>query len=123
MPDDSADPSNRTDLSNLDNRPTVSIASDCFESLRAAATKAEWLQEDVHVFREVGVVVRDGVTLMADIYVAGPARKLPDGPVPVLIERTPYDRKAARFSTFAIAAAKAGYAFVIQDVRGRGDSG
>jgi predicted acyl esterase len=84
---------------------------------------AEWVADDVHVFRGVAVTMRDGVTLVSDVYLPGTARVLPDGPVPVLLERTPYDRRAARFVTFALAAAKAGYAFVIQDVRGRGDSG
>jgi putative CocE/NonD family hydrolase len=96
---------------------------DCFDPLRLAAVSVECVEEEVHVFSGVGVAVRDGVTLVADIYVPGGAGALPGHPVPVLLERTPYDRRAARFRTFALAAAKAGYAFVIQDVRGRGDSG
>jgi putative CocE/NonD family hydrolase len=92
------------------------------DSLRHDAVLAEWLADDVHIFRGIGIEMRDGARLIADIYFPGKDRRLAPGPVPVLIERTPYDRRAVRFQTFALAAAKAGYAFVIQDVRGRGDS-
>ncbi len=68
---------------------------------------------------EIGVAVpmRDGVTLLADVYrPAGPGRW------PVILERTPYDRTVgASFATQlnAVRLASTGYAVVIQDVRGR----
>jgi putative CocE/NonD family hydrolase len=93
------------------------------DTLKRAATASEWLAPDVHVFSGVAIDAADGTRLVADIYYPGRDDHLIDAPVPVILERTPYDRKAARFRTFALAAAQAGYAFVIQDVRGRGDSG
>lgn len=93
-----------------------------FSALLRDAIATEWLEDNVHVFRGISVAVRDGVCLVADIYYPGSGRQLAQDPVPVLIERTPYDRRAVRFQAFARAAAQAGYAFVIQDVRGRGDS-
>ena len=63
------------------------------------------------------VVMRDGVELATDVY-------LPDGaamPVPALLVRTPYDRDAGAQSYFRYV--RRGYAVVVQDVRGRCDSG
>ena len=64
----------------------------------------------------VAVAMRDGVTLYADIY-------RPDGagPYPTILQRTPYDKTTALSNTMLdpIRAAKAGFAVVIQDTRGR----
>src|SRR5450631_234682 len=67
----------------------------------------------------VDVPMRDGVMLRADLL--RPAR---DGRFPVLIYRTPYGRKSAatEYTTFQRAVQR-GYAVLIQDVRGRYDSG
>jgi uncharacterized protein len=67
----------------------------------------------------VDVPMRDGVMLRADLL--RPAR---DGHFPVLIYRTPYGRKSAttEYTTFQRAVQR-GYAVLIQDVRGRYDSG
>ena len=67
------------------------------------------------VERDVAVRMRDGVTLRADVW-----RPAATGPFPVLVYRTPYDRRHAQGerSTVARAAAR-GYAVVVQDVRGR----
>jgi putative CocE/NonD family hydrolase len=56
--------------------------------------------------------MRDGVTLKADIY-----RPKADGKYPVLLQRTPYDKRGAQ--TFGMKAAERGYVVVVQDVRGR----
>jgi hypothetical protein len=56
--------------------------------------------------------MRDGVTLRADIY-----RPKADGKFPVLLERTPYDKKGGR--DWGMRGAARGYVVVIQDVRGR----
>lgn len=73
------------------------------------------------------VAMRDGVRLATDIY-------LPKGigPFPVLLERTPYDKRGTNHGDFTRADpeprskpeiarwfAEAGYAFVLQDCRGR----
>ena len=77
----------------------------------------------------VMVPMRDGVRLATDVY-------LPDGaidaPLPVLLERTPYDKRGTNHADFSVADevplskpeiarifAANGYAFVLQDCRGR----
>jgi len=69
----------------------------------------------VVVDRDVGVRMRDGAVLRADVW-----RPAPGGRFPVLVYRTPYDRRLSQDtdSTVARAAAR-GYAVVVQDVRGR----
>src|SRR6185436_13393815 len=65
----------------------------------------------------VRIPMRDGVTLSADIY-------RPDGPgkFPVILIRTPYDNATAGYIRRGRWWASRGYAFAVQDVRGRGDS-
>ena len=73
------------------------------------------------------VPMRDGVLLATDIYLP-----VGDGPFPVLLERTPYDKRGSNHGDFTAADpaprskpeiarwfADAGYAFVLQDCRGR----
>lgn len=63
--------------------------------------------------------MRDGVKLVSDVWLpAGP------GPFPVILVRTPYLRTNAdlRWAKTANHFAERGYAYVVQDVRGRGDS-
>lgn len=70
--------------------------------------------EAARVEKNVWVPMRDGVRLMADVY-------LPDAPgkYPVLLVRTPYGRKGANVAAPYVAA---GYIVVCQDARGRYDS-
>lgn len=73
------------------------------------------------VDKAVAVPMRDGVELVADVY-------LPEGrgPFPALLHRVPYSREAGRIVDFSLDAQrciKAGYAVVVQDVRGRFASG
>ncbi|WP_439568458.1 CocE/NonD family hydrolase [Sphingopyxis sp.] len=81
------------------------------------------------LIRNAMVPMRDGVRLATDIYL--PADAL-DAPLPVLLERTPYDKEGTNHADFSVAAtdplskpeiarifASYGYAFVIQDCRGR----
>ena len=65
---------------------------------------------------DVAVTMRDGVTLYADIY-----RPEGDGSFPTILQRTPYDKTNALSATMLdpIRSAKAGFAVVIQDTRGR----
>jgi uncharacterized protein len=67
------------------------------------------------VERDIAVPMRDGVVLRADAY-----RPEGAGPFPVLVYRTPYDKRAAAkgYDTHLAAVAR-GYAVVLQDVRGR----
>src|SRR6266550_818159 len=64
----------------------------------------------------VGIKMRDGVSLVADIY-----RPRGEGKSPVLLERTPYDRRAE--SSMAYELSSHGYVVVVQDTRGRYESG
>ncbi|MFV3130802.1 CocE/NonD family hydrolase [Niveispirillum sp. KHB5.9] len=87
---------------------------------------------DVAVDEDVEMRTRDGVRLVADIYhpVANCTR-LP-GPWPVLLERTPYDRRGVNLSEYSLANpnprsrveiaqrfASSGYVVMMQDCRGR----
>lgn len=67
---------------------------------------------EVVIEHGVAAKMRDGVTLRADIY-----RPKADGKFPVLLERTPYDKRGG--VDFGLKAAARGYVVIIQDVRGR----
>ncbi len=60
--------------------------------------------------------MRDGTVLYADVY-----RPDGPGPFPTILQRTPYDKSASLSAQMLdpIRAAKAGFALVIQDTRGR----
>lgn len=66
---------------------------------------------------DLRVPMRDGITLSADIY-------RPDAPgqFPVVLERTPYDNSRVGRLALGKYLASHGYVYVVQDVRGRGDS-
>lgn len=66
----------------------------------------------VIIEHNVAAKMRDGVTLHADIY-----RPKADGQFPVLLQRTPYDKRGG--TDFGLKAAARGYVAIIQDVRGR----
>ncbi len=68
----------------------------------------------VTISRNVSMKTRDGVTLYADVY-----RPKAEGKFPVLLTRTPYDKSQSWNATVCTRAAEAGYACVLQDVRGR----
>jgi putative CocE/NonD family hydrolase len=70
----------------------------------------------VRIDHDVPMRTRDGVTLRADVF------RPDDGARhPAILSRTPYDKRLSWNSDFlsAVQAARAGYAFVIQDTRGR----
>jgi hypothetical protein len=79
-----------------------------------AASPARDAEDDVVIQKNQPAKMRDGVILRADVY-----RPPAGGPLPVLLQRTPYSKNdeeaAKRFS--AIAAR--GYIVVVQDTRGR----
>ena len=81
----------------------------------AASTTAETLYR-VAIEQSVKVKMRDGVFLFADIY-----RPVSDEKFPVLLERTPYNR--AEEAADANQLASHGYVVVLQDTRGRYESG
>ena len=67
---------------------------------------------EVRVEQDVEAQMRDGVRLHADIY-----RPKADGKFPVLLVRTPYDKRWEM--QFGLKAAARGYVVIAQDVRGR----
>jgi putative CocE/NonD family hydrolase len=81
----------------------------------AAASSAE-SRFEVVTREGVRAKMRDGVELVADVY-----RPRADGKFPVLVERTPYDRRGEAGMARELAAH--GYVVVLQDTRGRYDSG
>jgi putative CocE/NonD family hydrolase len=77
-----------------------------------ASTAARADSNEVTIERDLSVKMRDGVTLRADI-----CHPKVDGKFPVLLTRTPYDKKEVM--DFCVKAAARGYVVVAQDVRGR----
>ncbi len=71
----------------------------------------------VRRFIDIDTPMRDGVELSSDIVL--PAGT---GPFPAILMRTPYDNSQTNYLAFGRYFAQRGYAFVVQDVRGRGDS-
>jgi len=67
---------------------------------------------EVQVQYGLGLKLHDGVTLWADVF-----RPKAEGKFPVLLTRTPYDRKNS--IDFCMKAAARGYVVIAQDVRGR----
>ena len=70
--------------------------------------------DGVTVEQNVPMKTRDGVTLYADIYMP-PG----NGPFPVLLTRTPYNKESPDVVLMGNTAAAAGFIVVAQDVRGR----
>lgn len=84
--------------------------------------------EDIVILRDVMASMRDGVRLACDIYLPSGS----DGPFSVILERTPYDKRGTNHADrtasnpklkskpeVASDFARAGYAYVLQDCRGR----
>src|SRR5262245_11667980 len=83
-------------------------------SISMAQSPAPAEAYQVTVQTGVRVKMRDGVSLIADIY-----RPKADGKFPVLLTRTPYNRRD--FNTGMYLASR-GYVAILQDTRGRFDS-
>jgi uncharacterized protein len=74
------------------------------------------LKGEIVVQSDVPAVMRDGATLMSNVY-----RPASGGPYPVLLTRLPYGKDLSFSSTYfdPVKAARRGYLVVVQDVRGR----
>ncbi|ENZ82235.1 CocE/NonD family hydrolase [Caulobacter vibrioides] len=88
--------------------------------------------DDVHVTRDVMITMRDGVRLATDIYRPAIDGRPIDTPLPVLLERTPYDKLGTNHGDrtrddptprskpeLAVDFARGGYVVALQDCRGR----
>ena len=66
------------------------------------------------ILKDVPATMRDGTVLRADVYCADGADRLP-----TLVTRTPYDKSQPAMVPIFQGLARAGYAVVVQDIRGR----
>jgi hypothetical protein len=69
---------------------------------------------DIKIEENVPARMRDGTILRADVY-----RPPTDEPLPVLVDRTPYDKRWDRKVNDAVNLAARGYMVIVQDLRGR----
>ena len=78
--------------------------------------KSITMTNSIRIDHDVPMRTRDGVTLRADVF-----RPDDDARHPAILSRTPYDKRLSWNSDYlsAVQAARAGYAFVMQDTRGR----
>lgn len=72
---------------------------------------------DLRFLFDLRIPMRDGVYLSTDIFLPPE-----EGSYPVILQRTPYDNTSQHSTAEAAFFARLGYAFAIQDVRGRCDS-
>jgi putative CocE/NonD family hydrolase len=74
------------------------------------------LRAEIVVQSDVPAVMRDGTTLMSNVY-----RPASGGPYPILLTRLPYGKDLSFNNTYfdPVKAARRGYLVVVQDVRGR----
>jgi putative CocE/NonD family hydrolase len=81
------------------------------------------MAQEIIVQKNVPAEMRDGTTLVADVY--RPGGEASDGRYPVLLTRQPYGKELPTVTSYlnATKSAGRGYIVVIQDVRGRFDSG
>jgi len=78
------------------------------------------LIEPGRLMLNIPVPMRDGINLSADIWL--PPSTQGTGPWPALLLRTIYDNQEARYIGWAREFTNRGYAVIMQDCRGRGDS-
>ncbi len=78
---------------------------------------------EAHIQRDVMVPMRDGVLLASDLHRPAQGGQPSDGPFPVLLLRTPYNKSTEARSLEARFFVSHGYIAVIQDCRGRYASG
>lgn len=97
-------------------RPTIGSGLVIVLWLTALPSFCQTSRRQVRWLLDVSVPMRDGVNLAADVYLPGP-----NGRYPVLLERTPYGKEGNRKE--GIYFAQHGYAMVVEDTRGRYDSG
>jgi len=72
---------------------------------------------DIAISRNVRIPLRDGITLSADLY-----RPKKEGRYPAIVVRTPYLKNTTAHHETSCYFAEHGYAVLVIDVRGRGDS-
>jgi len=91
------------------NRLEITLASAIVALVASVSAGSAY---EVTIENNVTMKTRDGVVLRADVYRPDSA-----GRFPVILERTPYDKRAE--VVLGLRAAARGYVFIVQDVRGR----
>jgi uncharacterized protein len=87
--------------------------------LRAAFDAATAEDPDAAHVTEVGIPMRDGIHLAADVYLPEAARR----PAPAVVFGTPYDKSGAALNAMECEVyQRAGFVAVVYDCRGRGKS-
>ena len=114
-------PPRRRRILGLLTESALSLATPLIVLLATTVTPASAQTAQIKRLFDVRTPMRDGVELSSDVWM--PAE---GGPFPTIIVRTPY-LKTMAIETFTLAGwatyfAERGYAVVMQDVRGRGDS-
>ncbi len=79
--------------------------------------------QDVVVEHNLMIPMEDSILLATDIYRPALDSAVLTSPLPLLLQRTPYGKAGARFTTQARYFASRGYIVALQDLRGRYDSG
>jgi putative CocE/NonD family hydrolase len=79
-------------------------------------------QYDVIIDHDMMMPMRDAARLATDLYRPSVGGKYAEGPFPVILERTPYNKAAPRQVQKGKYFARRGYVCAIQDVRGRFES-
>jgi len=74
---------------------------------------------EVYVEKDIMVPMRDGVRLATDVYLPAVNGRPIDRALPVLLQRTPYNKEAGGISDEAKYFCQRGYVVVLQDNRGR----
>ena len=75
------------------------------------------VRDEVRLLHGLRGRMRDGVRLSADVYLPAAG-----GPFPTIVTRTPYESGRDVFIENGVWWARRGYAFVVQDCRGRFES-
>ena len=73
--------------------------------------------DEIRLLHGCWVSMRDGIRLSADVYLPRSG-----GPFPTIVTRTPYESGRDVFVELGVYWAERGYAFVVQDCRGRFES-
>lgn len=84
----------------------------------------EGSHQEFEAIRKENVKVRmsDGISLSTDLYFPGFGDKIDEGKYPVILERTPYNKRSSSNVSKGKYFARRGYICAIQDVRGRFES-
>ena len=80
------------------------------------------IEYDVVCEQDVMVPMRDGVRLATDLYFPAVGERQVEGKFPVILTRTPYNKRSDGGVTTGTYFARRGYVFASQDVRGRFES-